>query len=279
MRSFIIISGGVVLLFVGCSMLPEAAREISQPPLSAAEAITLINERSAHLKTMSGSGTLTVESPEMNATISFELFLRCPDSLLILLRGPFGVEVGSLFIAGQTFSFYNPSTNEVIEGNADQVQLPWLADLEPSGANLNAILTATTPLPETETITTSSGIGDSSPHSTGESDTGKTQETTPGDKTEFSYRQPSGIIRVTIDRKLGVIERYAKFDKYHHAKLVGEYHQYFDANGVLMPHLVKITLPQERKRISLYFNKAIVNKNHVSLTWTYPQNAERRIWK
>ncbi len=279
MRNFIIITGSVVLLFVGCSMAPKATREISQPPLSTAEAITLVNERSAHLKTVSGSGTLTIESPEINATISFELSLRCPDSLLMLLQGPFGVEVGSLFIAGQTFSFYNPSTNEVIEGSANQAQLPWLRDLEPSARNLNAILTATTPLPRTESVPTSSGIGDSTPLSTGESNAGNTQETTPPVKTELSYDQSNGMIRVTIDRRLGVIERYVQFDKYHQAKLVGEYRHYFDANGILMPHLVRITLPQERKRISLHFHKAVVNKNHVSLAWTYPQNAERRIWK
>ncbi|KAF0138439.1 MAG: hypothetical protein FD122_3790 [Stygiobacter sp.] len=92
-----------ILFFVGCSSTKEIATNIPDS-----------------LTTFSASGTLSVESPQMSGSASFELALRKPDSIKILAEGPFGISVGGVQIGNGKYTAYNALQNSVFQGNLSQ---------------------------------------------------------------------------------------------------------------------------------------------------------------
>jgi hypothetical protein len=84
------------------------------------DAATLLDRvriKQERVATVTGSGTISFESPEMSGTAGFELALRKPDSLLVTFEGPFGIDLGTLFVSPSQFLMYNSMSNTVVRGN------------------------------------------------------------------------------------------------------------------------------------------------------------------
>lgn len=84
--------------------------------LSPTALIALVEQQSGRLFTLTGHGTLSFESPQMAGTASFASSMRRPDSLLVTLEGPFGIDVGTLFLSRDRYVVYNNLENKVITG-------------------------------------------------------------------------------------------------------------------------------------------------------------------
>ncbi|MFN0157523.1 MAG: DUF4292 domain-containing protein [Bacteroidota bacterium] len=78
--------------------------------------IALVERQSEKLQTLTGYGTLSFESPQMSGTASFASSMRRPDSLLVTLEGPFGIDVGTLFLSRDRYVVYNSLENRVTTG-------------------------------------------------------------------------------------------------------------------------------------------------------------------
>jgi hypothetical protein len=110
-----------VLLSLGLLWLSSCApgrKEISLDPaaVDAANLARMVNEQSDLVRALVGFGTVTFESPEFGGTAAFELSLRKPDSLLVLLEGPFGIDLGTLFLSRERYLAYNSQENLVVTG-------------------------------------------------------------------------------------------------------------------------------------------------------------------
>ena len=111
---------GVLCSFFILSCAPKRA-EVPLDP-SAVEITTLISmvqQRSMHVQSLTGYGVVTFEGKELGGTASFELSLRKPDSLLVLLEGPFGIDIGTLFLSSERYLAYNSQQNVVVTGNPE----------------------------------------------------------------------------------------------------------------------------------------------------------------
>ena len=78
--------------------------------------VGLVDAADEKLVTLAGRGTISFESPENAGSASFDLSLRKPDSLLVAFEGPFGIDVGTLFLSRQQFVMYNSMENRVTTG-------------------------------------------------------------------------------------------------------------------------------------------------------------------
>ena len=56
---------------------------------------------------MIGEGKFTIETPEIAQSASFFLNLQKPDSVMLRIEGPFGIEVGAAIVTRDEFLFYN----------------------------------------------------------------------------------------------------------------------------------------------------------------------------
>ncbi len=86
--------------------------------------------QSGRLRSMSGSGIVSFESPEIAGSATFTLALKKPDSLLVNVEGPFGIDLGFLFLGGSRFLLYTPTTNHLIQGKTDRVTLGAIVPLD-----------------------------------------------------------------------------------------------------------------------------------------------------
>src|SRR3989304_4021289 len=72
---------------------------------------------------MHGEGRLNVETPDFAQSASFTLTLRKPDSILVKINGPFGMDVGSALLTRSDFLFYNSLQNQLISGTMNTANL------------------------------------------------------------------------------------------------------------------------------------------------------------
>ena len=104
-----------LLWFASCA---PGRKEISLDPAAVdpASLVRMVQERAGLVQTLEGFGTVSFESPEFGGTAAFQLSLRKPDSLLVLLEGPFGIDLGTLFLSRERFLAYNSQENLVVTG-------------------------------------------------------------------------------------------------------------------------------------------------------------------
>ncbi|MCI0707088.1 MAG: DUF4292 domain-containing protein, partial [Ignavibacteriae bacterium] len=111
----------VVGAVAGCSSTP--ALNVDKNSVTPALIHERVRANIEHIRTLSGTGTISMESPEMAGSGSFEIALRKPDSLLLKIEGPFGIEVGSALVTRNEFLFYNSLQNELITGETNSANL------------------------------------------------------------------------------------------------------------------------------------------------------------
>lgn len=118
----------VVVVLTSCA--PKKSELLLDTQLTSAR--DLLRKVRAHeevLRSMTGRGSISFESPDAAGSAFFHLSLKKPDSLLITLRGPFGITVGTFFLDRRKFLMYNSMNNSVTtgppDGNAIQSVLPF----------------------------------------------------------------------------------------------------------------------------------------------------------
>src|SRR5262245_51090098 len=111
----LVMTSPVLILISSCaSHRPEIALDTTT--VDATRLLSLVRERANRLTTLEGSGTVTFDSPSFGGSAAFELSLRKPDSLLVLFEGPFGIDVGTLFLSRERYLVYNSLQNLVVTG-------------------------------------------------------------------------------------------------------------------------------------------------------------------
>jgi len=111
----------VAAIATGVFLLPSCAPrraeiELDTAAVDAARLLSIVRERASLVNTLEGRGTLSFEGPEFGGTASFELSLRKPDSLLVIFEGPFGIDVGTLFLSRDKYVVYSSMENLVVTG-------------------------------------------------------------------------------------------------------------------------------------------------------------------
>lgn len=110
------------LLMAACATTREGV--VLDPELvPAPELIRRVREESDRVRTLAGSGTVVFDSPRISGAAEFTLALSKPDSLLLKLEGPFGLDVGLLFMDAERYVVYNSMENEVVQGATDSTAL------------------------------------------------------------------------------------------------------------------------------------------------------------
>jgi Domain of unknown function (DUF4292) len=110
----------LALLAAACGTTREGLDPERMP---AEELIRRVRAESEKVRTIAATGTLVFDSPRISGAAEFTLALDRPDSLLMKLEGPFGVDVGLLFMDARRYVAYSSMDNEVMEGPADSAAL------------------------------------------------------------------------------------------------------------------------------------------------------------
>lgn len=98
-----------------------------------------VNKR--RIKTFYGIGSLGVFSKEENLTGNFEVFIKRPDSLKIVIYGPFGIDLAQILLTKNNFKFYDVMNNTLHTGKVNNEVLKSIIKMNISFSELYESLT------------------------------------------------------------------------------------------------------------------------------------------
>jgi outer membrane lipoprotein-sorting protein len=243
----------VVLLAAGCSSI--ATLRSVDGRVTVMQIQDRVRTNHERVRTLSGTGNLSVESPEMAGSGSFELTLRKPDSVLLRLEGPFGISVGWALITRTSFLVYNSLENQLISGSTNPANLSRYLRMNVSFDDLLNLFAGGTFFPEDQR----------------EADA----LTVEHEQYLLTYQSPNGSRRYWIDPETLLILKIQHLDAT--GKLVAEQHysQYRSLRDVFFPATIRLILTTQRRILSIRYHQIDLNAPLRSFSIDIPPNARR----
>lgn len=247
----------VALLIAGCASVPKpdlAARTVNPETVR-----RIVQGNYEKVRSMTGTGTISVETPEIAQSGSFELFLRKPDSVLVKIEGPFGISVGSALITRNGFVFYNSLQNQVITGSV-------------TSANLNRIFRVKLTFDELLTLFTGGSFlaSDDSP-----------PEAVDVEENQYvlTFRNAEGTRRYWLDPVSLLITRIQHLDLKGKLFFEERYEKFRTFGDASLPRFIRVTQHTGQRMIGVTFSSLAINTGGSPLVVDIPKNAERIRWQ
>jgi hypothetical protein len=219
--------------------------------------VGLVDAADAKLVTLTGHGTISFESPENSGTASFTLSLRKPDSLLVALEGPFGIDVGTLFLSRELFIMYNSMENHVTTG----VPTPRaIRSVVPFDLTYEQILDAFT-----------------GAFSIAEKGSTPASYTVDNDLLRLVYNCGGDSCSYWVDPADFLVRRYLLQNGSGEILMEATTSGIIEDQGARIPRRVMVTFPAEKRRVTIHFSRAELNPSSVSFDFTVPTNAHRTV--
>lgn len=117
-----------MIVISGCASTKESHRRAAD--LSPQQIIEAVNSHARAITTFQAKGSISVESPSLISSGSFDVWLKKPDSVRVDVKGPFGIRIASALFGQDHYTFYNSFKNEVIEGNIDKGAMPSFMNIQ-----------------------------------------------------------------------------------------------------------------------------------------------------
>src|SRR3990172_4447829 len=105
----------LLLTYFALSCSPKTSR-IDLTRISPEEIIRRTQMNNHEVASFHASGTISIESREFVGTASITVSIKRPDSILIKIEGPFGIDIGSMLLTKGRFTYYDSHSNRVITG-------------------------------------------------------------------------------------------------------------------------------------------------------------------
>jgi outer membrane lipoprotein-sorting protein len=247
----------IVVLLSGCASVPTA--NLAGKAITPEMVQRTVKVNRERVQSLNGSGTITVETPDIAQSGSFELMLHKPDSILVKIQGPFGIHVGAALFTRTGFVFYNSLQNQLITGSVN-------------AANLSRIFRVNLTFDELLNLFTGGSFAagdDNNPDSLVIED----------NQFVMSYGNPAGTRRYWIDPATLLISKIQHTDA--RGKLVIEerFERFRDLGDASLPRQIRLTEHQARRVVAVAFSSSAINAGGVPLVLDIPSNAERVHWQ
>jgi len=243
----------LVLVLYGCAATSVRHADRSATPALLQEEVRQNHER---VQALTGNGRIAIETPEMAQSASFELTLRKPDSLLVKIEGPFGLDVGSAMVTRTEFSLYNSMRNQRLVGSTNPSNLDRILHVQLDFDDVLNLFTGGIFLSEDRSAPSSFAIED--------------------EEFVLTYERYDGTHRYWIDPESRQIARIQHLDSSGKLTLEQIFSDFRTIGGVTIPQRIRITLVRERRRVSVSYSDLDVNPTHLQFTFDVPSSASRR---
>jgi outer membrane lipoprotein-sorting protein len=256
-HTLMILTAGAVLLMGGCAAVPTANLASTSVSPEMVQRVVKVNRE--RVQSLSGSGSITVETPDMAQSGSFEVVLHKPDSVLVKIEGPFGIQVGSALLTRTGFTFYNSLQNQLITGSANAANLTRIFRVNLTFDELLNLFTGGCFLARDESSPDSIVVEDN--------------------QFVLSYGDASGNRRYWIDPATLLIAKIQHLDAKGKLVLEERFEKFRDAGNASLPRHIRLTQHQARRVVAVAFSSLDINTDSVPLVLDVPTNAERVRWQ
>ena len=247
----------VAIVAGGCA--PTASTRIAANKVTPELVHQSVRNNQDRVRSLKGSGHITVESPEIAQTGSFELLLRKPDSVLVKFEGPFGLDVGAALLTRNDFFFYNSLQNRLTSGSMSPSNLSRILRVSLTFEELLSLLSGGTFFSEDQ----------------GEPDSLSVED----DQFVLIYSHASGSRQYWIDPNSLLIAKIQHFDRQGKPIFEQRFGNFRSVDGTTLPHNVRVLQIRERRAVALFFSSIAVNTDELRFSLDVPKNAQRVRWQ
>ncbi|MEX2117933.1 MAG: DUF4292 domain-containing protein [Bacteroidota bacterium] len=240
-----------ILLAAGCSSGGGYADRTVTPSFIE-EAVVSNHNR---VQTLRGSGTISVETPEIAQNVSFELTLRKPDSVMVRIEGPFGIDLGLALLTRREFFFYNSMNNQLLSGPTNPANLARVLRIRMEFDDLLNLFSGGTFL-----------SGDVGRPATFE---------VIDDEYVLTYEHDRGSRRYRIDPRSFQIVQIQHLDERGGVLVEQTFGKFLTVDGIVVPQLVRALMRSERRRLSIAYSDLAINPPILEFHFNVPSDAER----
>jgi len=246
------LTGVAVLGLFSCAPRPVAV-PLDTSAVDASTLVRMVQERSHRVQTLEGAGTVSFDSPEFGGTASFELSLKKPDSLLLVLEGPFGIDIGTLFVSRERYVAFNAQENVVVTG-------------VPKASTLRAIIPFDLTFEEVL-----------------QAFSGSFRPPGPGDEVRtFSIDDKRFLVVVGcgsntcsywIDNVTAAVTKLEITDGSGALRVEATSSSFVEEDGAAVPRRISIWFPAEKKQIDVLYSSLSINPHSPSFAYVVPPDA------
>lgn len=213
------------------------------------------------VKNFEGFGTISINSPDLNANATIKVVLQKPDSLFFEMYGPFGIDLAQAVITNESFIFYDIMNNKVYRGNNNTDALKSIFNLD---ITFNDLIEAMT------------GAVNLTPKLSSE----PTEYTVVYDKYILTYGDSLDDVktRYFVDIRDLVITEYQLLEEDDDVFLDGVFSKFNVKEGIPIPFQTNVKYHKKKQSIKLEYRRAEINKDNVNLTMDIPAEAEVEEW-
>ncbi len=258
-RSCIVSRAVIVFLlscFLSCAPRP-AVLSLDPEKISAASLIGLVRSAGARLQSMTGRGSVTYESPETSGSAFFSVTLKKPDSLLVRLEGPFGINVGTFFLSRERYLMYNSMENKVITGDPATGTMRAVIPFDVTQDQLLDVFSGTFPI-------------------TGDPGTAHNYSMD-AERVHLELQSGDDVCEYWIDPYSLSVRRYERKDRQGRLIASAEADALTEQDGVYAARRINITFPLQDRRLSVYYTTLSLNEPNPSFAFSIPASAQTTV--
>ncbi|MER3522807.1 MAG: hypothetical protein C4326_01730 [Ignavibacteria bacterium] len=250
----ILLALAVPLLFMSCA--PRRAAVVLDTAVTTPDLLrAMVEENARRIVAVSGSGVITFDSPELAGSAGFESALKKPDSLLITLEGPFGIDVGTVFLCKDTYVVYNSMENSLLTGSPTTTSFRSFLPFDLTYEQILSAFSGVFPPPDREAAPMSYTIED--------------------EQFVMVYRCRTRRCTYVIDPHYLVVTRYEVADDDGTLLLQARASSLSEQSGLGSARRIRIWFPRESCQVSIAFNRMKLNPDELDFRFTIPSNARR----
>lgn len=253
LHTLVILSLLSSFLAISCSPTPYV---IDFSRTSPEEFVRRVQMNNHEVSTFRARGAVMMD--EVAGTGSITVSLKRPDSVLIRIEGPFGIDVGWMLLTTERFTFYDSHSNRAIFGKTTNRNIRALLQLDLTFAEVMDLLSGTTSLSRQILPPDSAVIDD--------------------DMVLVYYGSSSSTARYWIDPRNSVVVRYELWDDASKPILEARYDKFTRIENVLLPRSIRILARRLGRGLSLQYDEIEINRPEIDLSLTIPENARRIYW-
>jgi outer membrane lipoprotein-sorting protein len=188
----------------------------------------------SEIKSIQSKARITVESSNYATSFDAQMIFTAPDILFIKAEGPFGIDVGKIFIGKNRFILYNQFNNQFFSASLEDEYFNTFLQTNLSFKQIKSAFIGYSSLPENiKLIDEQNGV--------------------------FTSLVNSEKWRYIVDVKTGLLQKFEIISD-DQILLRQEFNRYIIYKGIVFPGLVRITQPERNEMVAVAYKNLNINE-------------------
>ncbi len=243
-----------IISFYSCTPVQKRV----SPPLPIERIFQRLEENCKSLETFEATGTISVDSKIFKNSGDFKFLMKKPDSLLINITGPFGINFATAAVAKTRLVYLNELTNQVLYTNTTQENIKKLLRVDISFEELIDIMTGCIVINPEGSVKQSSRVEE--------------------DQYIITQERSGYLYKYWIDIRNLAVSKNLIHDKEGNILIDLQFGNFIEIEGIIIPRVINLTNSVRNENIKINYSKVSVNKRNLDLKIYVPEDAEVIEW-